>query len=146
MSAREHILSLIESAPADDAASLQLPFVADHTSKPTIYANERGIVIWVNRAARDLFGMTFAQMTEHPVTALIPERFVPAHEAAYSKRVSDELASHVANMTVKDATIQSFARRADGTEIPVVIKLSSYRHNGSITFAASVEPRNDDAA
>ena len=131
---------LLEEMKASDPAALQLAHIVDHMRAPLVYAKETGIIVWVNRAAREFFGYGFHELEGQPISILIPDRMQGAHEAAFRRRVSQDLAT---NVKVTDVTISSIARMKDGTEKLVIIRMSSHRTNGTVTYTASFEERPD---
>lgn len=84
---------------------------------PIIISDKKGIII-ANKRAEEVFGYKWSEMIGNPIEMLLPERFRnahPGHREAY-----------YANPSIRPmgAWRELFARRKDGTEIPVSINLA----------------------
>ncbi len=97
-----------------------------------IAADGDGLVVMWNPAAERLLGRREADMVGKPLTAIIPERFREAHLAGV-KRASGGGEHHVIGRTVELAAL-----RADGSEFPVELSLSTWTNDGARFFAGII--------
>ena len=94
-----------------------------------ICADADGLVILWNPAAEQLLGHREADMLGKPLTAIIPERFREAHLAGVSRAAAGGEHRAIGR------TVELAALRADGTEFPVELSLSTWSTNGARFFA-----------
>jgi PAS domain S-box-containing protein len=111
----ERFRALLESAP--DAA---------------VIVDERGRIVLVNRQTEELFGYTREEMLDHPIELLLPERFRSIH-AEHRRTYVDDPRTRPMGVDLELA-----GRRADGSEFPVDISLSSIQTSDGLLATAFV--------
>jgi PAS domain S-box-containing protein len=111
----ERFRALLESAP--DAA---------------VIVDDRGRIVLVNRQTEELFGYTREEMLDHPIEMLLPERFRSAHAEHRNTYVLDPRTRPMG------VGLELAGRRADGSEFPVDISLSSIQTSDGVLATAFV--------
>ncbi len=89
---------------------------------------------YANGTAANLFGYPSGQLPGLPIEALIPERFRPAHTA----HVAGYFGNGMSNREMGGRLLDLFARRLDGTEFPVGIRLAPIEADGVRHVAVAV--------
>jgi PAS domain S-box-containing protein len=102
-----------------------------------IMTNNEGSIVLSNAHAEKLFGYSREEMVGQKIEMLVPERFRsqhPAHRGGYYDQPS-----------ARDMGVgrDLFARRKDGTEIPVEIGLSPFETNEGLMALASIVDISD---
>lgn len=97
-----------------------------------ICADADGLVVLWNPAAERLLGYREVEMLGQPLTAIIPERFREAHVAGVGRAAAG------GEYRVIGRTVELAALRADGTEFPVELSLSTWSTNGARFFAGII--------
>lgn len=111
-----------------EAATLARAF--DYAPDAQLLVDTDGRIIKVNRQAEDLFDYSRNELLGNCIESLIPERSVPQH-AIYRKGFMDSPRSRPMG-----AGVELFARRKDGSEVPVGIMLSYIEtDNGLVALA-----------
>ena len=90
--------------------------LAHGSAMPAVACDVNGIIVFVNRAAEDLFGYRVAELLGSTVEVLVPERSRGRHP-----KLRDRYRSSGSAMAVRVLA----ARRKDGTSFPVEIRLGS---------------------
>jgi PAS domain S-box-containing protein len=111
----ERFRALLESAP--DAA---------------VVVDDRGRIVLVNRQTEELFGYTREEMLEHPIELLLPERVRSIHAGHRRMYMGDPRTRPMG------VGLELAGRRADGTEFPVDISLSSMETSEGVLATAFV--------
>ena len=96
-----------------------------------IVVDFQGIILFANATLRTLFGYSREQLIGQSIDMLVPERFRFRHGA--------HMAGYLRDPTTREMgarIIDLFARRADGSEFPVGIRLAPM-HDGAKTFVAA---------
>ena len=96
-----------------------------------------GRIVLVNRQAESLFGLNRSELVGQPIERLIPERFRDGHV--------DLRNGYMGNAGIRrmGAGPALYARRGDGSEIPVEIALGPVEAGGRRLFAAAVRDISD---
>jgi PAS domain S-box-containing protein len=90
----------------------------EHSPDATVIVNREGIITRVNKRSEELFGYEREELMNMPVDSLIPKR----HREQHVQHRQD----YDANPRIRSmgAGLELFARRKDGSEVPVDIMLS----------------------
>src|SRR5215207_10538710 len=91
-----------------------------------------GRIVVVNAQTEALFGYSRAQLLELRVEALVPERFHGAHPAHRAGYFADPRTRPMG------AELELFGVRADGTEFPAEISLSSIESEDGLLAVAAI--------
>jgi adenylate cyclase len=97
-----------------------------------ICADTEGLVTMWNPAAERLLGHAEADMLGKPLTAIIPDRFREQHIAGVNRAAAG------GEPRVIGRTVELAALRADGTEFPVELSLSTWTTNEKRYFAGII--------
>lgn len=99
-----------------------------------------GSIILVNRQAELLFGYERHELIGRPVEMLVPERYAGRHTT------HRETYGHNPAMRPMGAGLELFARRKDGSEIPVEISLSPVETADGVIYAAAIRDASERKA
>jgi len=99
--------------------------VVESTPNAIITVDEKGKIIYWNRAAEKIFGYSKDEIAGKPLTNIMPSQFRKAHKRGF-KKASDRGPAHEA--------IEVPALKKDGTQIFVEWTLSSWRSKGKTFF------------
>jgi PAS domain S-box-containing protein len=100
-----------------------------------VSADATGRIYEWNPAATSLFRWSIGQAMRMNIRELIPERFRAQHDEAFARAVT-------ADAPIRATSLQSFALRADGTEVPVTVLLESWNdRDGKRCFQAEIRRR-----
>ena len=86
----------------------------------------------VNHQAESLFGYDRSELVGERLDILIPERFRAAHGAHVSRYLAAPLARPMGSR------LELFARRKDGSELPIEVSLSPHAGPGGTSVSASI--------
>ncbi len=113
-------------------AEERLRHVVEMSPTALLMVNEEGLITLVNRQAEVVFGFTREEMAGMHVDALVPSRYRDRHR--------DERAAYVAHATASamGAGRELFARRKDGSEVPVEIALSPIHGDAGLSVLVSI--------
>ena len=102
-----------------------------------IATSREGIILLINRQAEILFGFGRDELVGQPVEMLVPERYAGRHAAHRS--------SYGDHPTLRPMGVgrELFARRKDGSEIPVEISLSPVETSDGTIFAAAIRDASE---
>ena len=89
-----------------------------HDAIISMDSNSR-IISW-NQAAQTIFGYAAGEVTDQPLTALIPERYREAHQAGMRRYLA------TGEARVIGRTVELHGRRKDGSEVPLELSLSTW--------------------
>jgi PAS domain S-box-containing protein len=104
----------------------------ENATEGIILTNGRGLIVLVNPAAERIFGYKAEELFDKPIETLIPERYKPKHD-----NLRHGFYQHPGNR-VMGAGRDLFARKKDGSDIPVEISLSHYRKNDELFVIAFI--------
>jgi PAS domain S-box-containing protein len=91
----------------------------------------------VNHRAELLFGYDRSELLGAPLEILIPERFRPAHREHVSRYFAVPAARPMGS------TLELFARRTDGSELPIEVSLSPHTAAAGTSVSASIRDISD---
>jgi len=107
-----------EARAAAEAAEGKFRGLLDSAPDSIVIVDQRGMIAIVNRRVEEMFGYERDELLGQPVEVLIPERFRGRHAG---HREAYAAAPRTRPMGVG---LDLYARRKDGTELPVEISLS----------------------
>ncbi|MBL6928833.1 MAG: PAS domain S-box protein [Rhodospirillales bacterium] len=123
---RRHVqISLEESEEQFRAA-------AETANDAIISADDKGAIIYWNKAAERIFGFTKREIVGHPVTRLIPKSLRFRHTSGYQR------ASAEGELRLRGVATEVTARRKDGSDVPVELSLSHWQVSGQKYFTAII--------
>src|SRR3989338_3304998 len=99
-----------------------LEFVPD----AMMIADSKGNVIVVNSQAEKLFGYSRKELLNQHIEICVPQRFRGAHAGHWAHYMADPQVLPMA------AGLDLYARRKDGTEIPIEISLGPIKTGGEV--------------
>jgi PAS domain S-box-containing protein len=106
---------------ADLAASeSRLSAILRSATDAIVCADRHGVITLWNDAAERMLGYGEDEAVGRPLTLIIPERFHDAHNAGILRQTRGE------EPRIIGTTVEVFARRKDGTEVPVELSLSTW--------------------
>jgi PAS domain S-box-containing protein len=97
-----------------------------------VVVDQSGRIELVNLQTESLFGYTRAELIGERLTLLIPERFRAGHAAHESRFFASPSARSMGSK------LELFARRKDGTELPIEVSLSPLRTAHGTTVSAAI--------
>lgn len=100
-------------------------------------ADARNTIVWANRAAAELLDWPDHDLVGQPLTMLMPERFRPAHVAAFERYVATRKA------TIMGRPVRVAALRRDGSEVPIELVLNPLPADSNALVAASLRSMED---
>ena len=100
--------------------------IVESTPNAIVTVDEKGSIIYWNKAAEEIFGYSEDEVVGKKVTIIMPQRFYRAFEERFRKAIS-------LGHPTKEA-IEVPALRKDGTEIFVEWTFSSWRQEGKLFF------------
>ena len=111
-----------------------VPTVLDAAPDAMLVIDERGRIVFANQQVTALFGYQRAELLGLSVEALVPERFRAGHAAHRQGYVATGLRRPMGS------GLDLFARRKDGTEVPVEVSLSPITggEGGTVLVAAAI--------
>ncbi|MGO9934993.1 MAG: ATP-binding protein [Steroidobacteraceae bacterium] len=98
-----------------------------------LVVDDEGVIQFANDTVTQVFGFTPTQLAGQPLKLLIPERFHVRHGAHLSTYLREP-----SGREMGARIIDLFARRADGSEFPVGIRLSPFQDGGRSFVAAAI--------
>jgi len=106
--------------------------IAESASDAIVSADSEGRIASWNKAAEQIFGYSADEVTNQPLTIIIPERFRELHEQGI-RRAASGGEHHVIGKTVELAGLHK-----DGREIPIELSLSTWESAGSKLFCGII--------
>lgn len=123
VSTHRHVLE------AARAAERRFGTLLDSAPEAIIGVGDDGAIRFTNARVPLLFGYTAAELDGAPIELLIPQRFHAGHTFARNKFLERP------QMRPMSSGMALFARRKDGTEVPVEISLSRIEmHDGNVAL------------
>jgi PAS domain S-box-containing protein len=122
--------SLISRKQTEDALrerEEQLRALAQTAVDAIVSADSRGNIIFFNKAAEKLFGLSAQDAIGNPLTLLMPERFHTPHERGLVRFLETGMARAIGK------TLELAGCRSNGEEFPLELSLSTW-HAGDDTF------------
>jgi PAS domain S-box-containing protein len=104
--------------------------VSDSVNDAIISANTQGDILFWNRQAEAVFGYGEEDAIGHPLTMLVPERFLGDFTDAIA-RLDDGGARGV-------STIELYGMRRDGIEVPIELSLSTWLVDSAVCYTAVI--------
>ena len=102
------------------SSEARLGAVLRSATDAVVCADQQGIITLWNLAAERLLGYPEAEAIGLPLTIIVPERFHDAHNSGILR------ASRGEPPRIIGRTVEVFARRRDGSEVPVELSLASW--------------------
>jgi PAS domain S-box-containing protein len=122
----------VEPPGVGERPAPQIPLEALLAAAPDAFmvAGADGCIAWANDTAHDLLAYDRGTLTGVPIDDLVPERFRARHAAHRAEYHAHPRARPMG------AGLQLYARRRDGSEIPVEISLSPLVVDGGVMVIA----------
>jgi PAS domain S-box-containing protein len=118
----------------------QVTALFEHATEGIILTNQRGEIILINPAALEMFRYKKDELLGKPIEVLIPGRFLANHH-----KYREGFYQAPANRSMGHGR-DLFARRKDGTELPVEVSLSYYKQKDEfyvIAFVVDITQRKE---
>jgi PAS domain S-box-containing protein len=112
----------------------------ENATEGIILTDSKGNIVLVNPAAEKMFEYDSGEIVGKPVELLIPQRFQPHHKnlrSGFYQKPSNRVMGHGRDL---------YARKKDGTDMPVEVSLSYYHKEGElfvIAFIIDITKRKD---
>lgn len=107
------------------------------TNDGIISIDRPGKVVYWNAAAEKMFGYSADEIMGKPLTPVIPTRFCEAHQEAMDRVVLTGQSSMIGK------TLEVVGRRADQSEFPIELSLSTWENNGETFFTGILRDVSD---
>ncbi len=137
------VTAQVGARAAARATETRFAKLLDSAPEAIIGVADGGTIRFANAQVPKLFGYTAAELEGAPIELLIPQSFHASHVAARNQFLEQPRRRPMSN------DMALFARRKDGSELPVEISLSHIEMaDGNVvlcivrTFAAKSSPRN----
>jgi PAS domain S-box-containing protein len=104
----------------------------EHATEGIILTNGNGHIVLINPAAQRTFGYNESEIIGQPIEILIPERFSLHHtqlREGFYQHPQHRVMGHGRDL---------YAKRKDGSEIPVEVSLSFYKRNEELFVTAFI--------
>lgn len=121
----------IRDRAALEASERRFRAVAEASGDALAVVDQEGRVVFWNAAAEKLFGYASAEMLGRDVAALVPQGLRDRHESGWRNALDG-------GSPIRPFTQEVSALRADGTEFPVELTVSSWEEDGARFFSAQV--------
>ncbi len=97
-----------------------------------IAVDAEGTILSWNRGATAIFGYSAEEVIGEPLTAIMPEAFRDAHQAAMNRVVK------TGKSTIMGKTVEVCGLRKDGSEVPIELSLTSMETKGTMMFTGII--------
>ncbi len=114
-----------------EASERRFRAVAQASGDALLIANKDGRIVFWNAAAERMFGYTAEQILDTELTRLVPERYRERHARGWGGKVDG-------NTLSTPFTAEGDGLRADGTEFPVELTVSTWEDNGHWFLSAQL--------
>ncbi|MBF0554766.1 MAG: PAS domain S-box protein [Nitrospirae bacterium] len=104
--------------------------VVESTKNPIITVNSNSDITFWNKAAEALFGYSFDEVKNTPLTKIIPERFQKAHMEGIASVMKTGKTKIIGEM------VDLYGLRKDGTEFPIEFSLAKWEATAGTFFTA----------
>lgn len=124
------IIDITERKQADEKFRL----VVEAAPNAMIMANEKGMIVLINRKTEDLFGYSRAELIGQPIEILVPRKFSENHVSYVKKFFTTPKARAMGSGR------DLFGQRKDGSEVPIEIGLNPIAMpEGFFTLASIID-------
>ena len=100
--------------------------VAETANDAIISANSDGNITYFNPTAERMFGYTAEAIKNQPLSRLMPDRFHAAHQQGFQRFIA------TGRSQLMGTSVELIGKKADGSEFPVELSLSSWKIGGTI--------------
>ena len=100
--------------------------VAETANDAIVSANSEGNITYFNPAAERMFGYTADAIKNQPLSRLMPDRFHAAHLHGFERFLT------TGRSQLMGTSVELVGKKADGSEFPVELSLSSWKIGGKI--------------
>ena len=97
-----------------------------------VLADEEGVIISWNQSARKLFGYTQEEVTGHPLTMIMPERYRHSHLEGFRRFRDTGESRLIGSLIVVEGL------RKDGTEFPLELSLATWKAEGRSFYSGII--------
>src|SRR5689334_1205422 len=104
----------------------------ENATEGIVLTNRAGKIVLVNPAAQKMFGYNEEELIQHPIEVLIPQRYQSHH-----KGLREDFYHHPQNREMGHGR-DLFAKRKDGSDMPVEVSLSHYRKDDELFVIAFI--------
>lgn len=108
----------------------------EHADEAIVVVNREGAIVLMTKAAEELFGMSSEDIVGEFVEMLVPSAMRWGHQA-YRRGYFAE-----PNDREMDPGLDPHAERADGTQVPIAVRLEPKQVDGQLYVAAHVTERD----
>jgi PAS domain S-box-containing protein len=115
-----------------EASELRLRSVMDTMTDAVISSEAGGLIRYFNQSAEKMFGRSAENAIGQPLTILMPEQFRELHRAGIERYME------TGKGRVVGKTVELTGLRADGTEFPIELSLSSWRSQEGVLVTAII--------
>src|ERR1044071_3980449 len=109
---------LARSMHGTHAAGELFRVVVEASPSAILVVNDHGMIVLANERTEQLFGYSRAELVDHPVEFLVPERYRAPHPAMRGSFMRTPTARPMG------AGRELYGRRKDGSEVPIEIGLN----------------------
>jgi PAS domain S-box-containing protein len=131
---QQSVLSMLAAQAGLEQSEERTRTVMESATDAIICSDEQGHVVLWNRAAEKMLGHSASDMRGRPLTAIIPESSLAAHDEGFRKMItSGGLLTRTAGRPVR-----LHARHADGHEFPIELSLGSGMAKGVLLITGFI--------
>ena len=104
----------------------------ENATEGIVLTDRLGMIILVNPAAQRMFGYKEEELIQHPVEALIPQRYQSHH-----KKLREDFYHHPQNREMGHGR-DLYGKKKDGSDMPVEVSLSHYKKDNELFVIAFI--------